>query len=294
MSIHDLRWLAKRMYLELLRALPDATALRLDYFRAFGTFPALIAPRTFSEKMQHMKLHVRREEMCTLVDKILVKDFVRRKLGDNWLIPTLWHGEQVTERILHDIPKPAVMKANHSSAQVCFLRAETDLRKAARIANTWSRFDHHLLHREWAYGKVRRKILIEPFVGEREAPDDYKFWVFDGTVRFVQVDRGRFQRHTRLFYTREWERLEFTLKYPKSSTDVPAPMHLADMVRAAEVLAEGFPFVRADFYDMPTKPLFGELTFAPEAGLCRFEPRRVDRDLGESWSYPSPPLEHGQ
>src|SRR5262245_12064222 len=110
----DLRWMAKRTSLELLRALPDSIAVSLDYFRVFGTIPNLAAPRRFSEKMQHMKLHARHAHLPDFVDKVRVKEFVRQKLGERWLIPTLWHGEAVTEEVLRSVPKPAVMKANHS------------------------------------------------------------------------------------------------------------------------------------------------------------------------------------
>jgi len=294
MANNDLRWMAKRASLELLRALPDSIAIRVDYFRVFGTIPNLAAPRQFSEKMQHMKLHARHAHLPDFVDKVRVKEFVRQKLGESWLIPTLWHGEMVTEDVLRDVSKPAVMKANHSSAQIYFLKDDSNLGEAVRIANNWLDYDHHVLHREWAYGEVARKILIEPFVGDGEAPEDYKFWVLDGVVRFVQVDQGRFSDHTRQFYTPNWTRLDFRLKYSNSANDIPAPRHLKEMLEAARTLAEGFRFVRVDFYDTPQKPLFGELTFAPEAGLCRFDPPEVDFELGASWSYPRPAFEREQ
>jgi hypothetical protein len=139
---------------------------------------------------------------------------------------------------------------------------------------------------------VRREILIEPFIGETEAPEDYKFWVFDGAVRFVQVDQGRFKQHTRQFYSPSWKRLNFKLNYPSRRENAPAPRHLNKMLRAAHTLAQGFRFVRVDLYDTTERPLFGELTFAPEAGLCRFDPPEVDLQLGESWAYPRSPHEH--
>jgi hypothetical protein len=286
-TVGKLRWLLKRVSLEALRVLPDPLAIRIDYCRVFGRFPKLSAPRLFSEKMQHIKLHIRHPLMPALVDKVRVKEFVRQKLGEDWLIPTLWHGAFVTEEILGDVPKPAVIKANHSSAQVCYLDENSDMQQVARTANAWLKYDHHLLHREWAYGKVIREILIEPFIGETEWPDDYKFWVLDGVVRFVQIDRGRFESHTRQFYTPDWKRLDFTLKYPASSENIPAPPHLAEMLNAARILAADFRFLRVDLYDTARRPLFGELTFAPEAGLCRFSPARVDNELGDSWSYPA-------
>jgi hypothetical protein len=286
MGRNDFRWAAKRAYLEFLRLLPDRFAIGLDYMRVFGVWPNLANPRRFSEKMQHLKLEGRDPRMPELVDKVRVKDFVARMLGEQWLIPTLWHGPRVSERVLRGVSKPAVVKANHSSAQTLFLHANSDFNEAARKANSWLNYDHHVVHREWAYGEVQREILIEPFIGEQVAPDDYKFWVFDGEVRLVQLDQGRFKRHTRQFYTPGWRRLDLRLNYPDTPANAPAPSHLAEMLHAAQVLAEGFRFVRVDMYDTPKGPLFGEMTFAPEAGLCRFHPRDFDAKLGESWAYP--------
>lgn len=289
MAASGIRWAAKRAYLEALRFLPDRTAVSLDYFRVFGTFPNLANPRRFSEKIQHLKLGDHDARMPDLVDKVRVKDFVSTALGEQWLIPTIWHGDHVTEEVLRDVPKPAVVKANHSSAQVMFLTANSNFKEAAHTANAWLDYDHHVVHREWAYGNVRRQILIEPFVGELKAPDDYKFWVFDGAVRFIQYDHGRFDRHTRQFYAPNWKRLDVTMNYPGIPETIAPPPHLKQMLDAANTLSKGFRFVRVDLYDTPARPLFGEMTFAPEAGLCRFDPPEFDLELGESWSYPSSP-----
>jgi hypothetical protein len=100
------------------------------------------------------------------------------------------------------------------------------------------------------------------------------------------VDKARFREHTRQFYTPAWNRLDIRLNYPESRGNAAAPPHLGEMLEAAGILAEGFRFVRVDLYDTKKGPLFGELTFAPEAGLCRFWPPKFDLELGESWSYP--------
>ncbi len=288
MSVRGLKWTIKLAYLELLRRLPDAAAINIDYFRVFGRFPNLANPQLFSEKMQHFKLLDHDPRTPNLVDKVRVKDFVTNVIGEQWLIPTLWHGEHLTESILREMPKPAVLKANHSSAQVKFVTANSNLASVVREANGWLSYDHHVVHREWAYGNVQRELLIEPFIGGGGAPDDYKFWVFDGVVRFIQVDHDRFSGHTRQFYSPSWARLDLKMNYPDTPANAPPPPpHLARMIEAASKLAEGFRFVRVDLYDTPQKPLFGEMTFSPEAGLCRFEPAAFDLELGESWSYPA-------
>src|SRR5262245_42453916 len=140
MAAKGLRWAAKLAYLEALRLLPDNLAVKLDYFRVFGRFPDLTNPQLFSEKMQHLKLahDVRTPDLGA---KVRVKNYVADTLGERWLIPTLWHGEHLTEDVLESIPKPAVVKANHSSAQVMFLTANSNLKEAARTANTWRHYD---------------------------------------------------------------------------------------------------------------------------------------------------------
>ncbi len=51
-------------------------------------------------------------------------------------------------------------------------------------------------------------------------------------------------------------------------------------MEAAELLGKDFPFVRVDLYDCGNEPRFGELTFWPEGGLCRFSPASYDAELG--------------
>jgi glutathione synthase/RimK-type ligase-like ATP-grasp enzyme len=54
------------------------------------------------------------------------------------------------------------------------------------------------------------------------------------------------------------------------------------MVEIAEFIAEkavGDDFIRVDFYLSNGKIYLGELTFTPEGGRAKFEPRQVDIDL---------------
>jgi hypothetical protein len=55
------------------------------------------------------------------------------------------------------------------------------------------------------------------------------------------------------------------------------------MIKAAEILAEDFPFVRIDFYEVGDQPKFGEMSFYPESGFGRFDPPEWDRKFGQLW-----------
>ena len=281
-----LRDLGKLAFIHVSRNLSDETAIAIDYARAFGQFPNLANPTRFSEKMQAYKLCGRDNRMPGLVDKIAVKRHVAQALGPEWVTPTLWSGRQVSEHVLRSAGAPVVLKANHVSGKIIFVDANTDLRAAARRANAWRRYDYHLLHREWPYGEVRRRLLIEPRIAEPNQLADYKFWVFDGDVALVQVDQHRFARHTRDFFDASWVRLDLRLHYPQAAEAPPRPRSFEAMLEAARTLGAGFNFVRVDLYDHGGAPRFGELTFWPEAGLCRFDPPLFDRVLGDRLPYP--------
>jgi hypothetical protein len=50
-----------------------------------------------------------------------------------------------------------------------------------------------------------------------------------------------------------------TFEYDELRGRVPRPVHLAEMIAAAEALGKDLDFVRADFYDTAARLYFGEL-----------------------------------
>jgi hypothetical protein len=286
MARSQIRQLAKTAFLHALRGFDDETVVRLDHQRALRRSPDLVRPTRFTDKLQHYKLFARDARMPGLVDKIAVKRHVARVLGDAWVTPTLWSGERITETVLRSIDGPAVIKANHASGMIAFFDQHADIAAVAHRANRWRGYDYHLLHREWAYGVVARQLLIETVIAQRAHLTDYKFWVLDGETAFIQVDQGRFARHTRQFYDAVWRQLPITMNYPSDGPALARPAHLQAMLEAARVLADDFPLVRVDLYALDDGPRFGELTFWPEAGLCKFKPESFDAELGARWNYP--------
>ena len=137
-----------------------------------------------------------------------------------------------------------------------------------------------------ALQEFKPQILIEEFVddGGKGSPIDYKLFVFDGAEEFIQVDLNRFTAHRRRLYTPSWQQLEVLYGYDDIIADVPAPIHLDEMIDAAEKLGRDLDFIRADFYDTPRRTYFGELTTTPECAMEIFDPIDFDRYLGSKWS----------
>ncbi len=246
----------------------------------------ILHPKSFNEKVQRCKILNRDPRLPQREDKILVKDFVKDRLGSEWVIPTLWHGEFLPPLELRTWPIPFVIKANNGCGYNYFVRRDSDLNWAhiKHLAEEWRRAPFGAEIGEWLYGQIKPRLLVEPFIGDGGAlPVDYKFWTFGGKVRFIQVDTDREHDHKRVMFDTAWRRLPFTVLYPSDPRAIPKPKSLDRMIEAAEALAEDFAFVRVDLYDAGDHPKFGEMSFYPESGFGPFTPSEWDIKAGRLW-----------
>ena len=252
--------------------------VRLAYWWRHRRLPDLAEPRLFTEWVQHRKLFDRDHRLPRLADKVAVKAHVAALLGPEWVIPTLWHGRTLPPT--PPWPYPFVVKARHGCGHIAFVRTAADWPAARRRARRWTDLRYGYWLDEWAYAHIPRGLLVEPFVGQDGVlPVDYKCFVFGGRVEFVQVHLDRAGDHRWIVMDRSWRRASPTTGEP----DPPPPATLAGIVAAAEALAMGHEFLRADFYEIAARPVFGELTIYPGSGLLRVEPASLDRKMGEHW-----------
>lgn len=266
--------------------LPARSAIKLEFLFYHRRLPRLNPPVTFSEKIVYRKLVDRDPRMPRFSDKILAKEFVAATLGEEWIIPNLWFGEKLPPRGERTWPIPFVLKASHGSGWNYFVRSEEDLRwdRIERLSESWLRSTFATRAKEWLYTQIEPRLLVEPFKGiAGVAPIDYKFHVFGGRTAFIQVDLGRLQTHRQLFYDAEWKRLPYWYLCPYDNGEAQPPHSLDKMIRAAELLAKDFPYVRVDLYEIDESPKFGELTFYPNSGQVSFKPERVEHELGRLW-----------
>lgn len=112
---------------------------------------------------------------------------------------------------------------------------------------------------------------------------DYKFFCFNGKVRFFKVDFGRFTEHRANYYSPDCELLPYgeVICPPDPDASVQMPPNLNKMIELAEKLSTGIHFLRVDLYNVNGRIYFGELTFYPAGGLSRWTDDRWDREIGE-------------
>lgn len=267
----------------------DRRAVRGKFLYAFGHKPSLRNPRTFNEHITSTKLFGRAEVQIKLADKLAVRDYVTEKIGSQFLSRVLWRGKDIQGIPREAMPQRFVLKANHISGDVivCHDKATFDWEEASERTKRWLGLDYSEAGCEWQYRWIEPELFIEEFLdgGQGKVPEDYKFFCFDGRVRFLQVDQDRFSKHSRTMLDRDFRPLPFSFCYPRFQGEITKPASFDQMIILAEKLAAGLRFVRVDFYDVG-RPIFGEMTFHPDGGIGRFEPPEWDGILGRLFRDP--------
>jgi len=262
-----------------------ALRVGLCYRWRHGRWPNLARPRLFTEWVQWRKLHDRDPRLPALADKVRAKAFVTERLGAEWVTPTLWRGAALPADPVW--PRPFVVKSRHGCNQTAFVHDERDWAGLGARTGGWLKRHYGWWLDEWAYGRIERGLLVEPFLGAtRVSPLDYKLFVFGGRVEAVQVHLDRDGAHRWIVFDRRWRRVSGA----SADADPPQPVSLAGMIAAAEILAAEFDFVRVDFYEVAGQPVFGEMTFYPGSGLYRLDPVGLDAAWGEHWRRARAPV----
>ena len=262
----------------------DYAKLKAIYCKFYGTPLRLTRPVLFSDSLPR-KLFNRTALQTIFADKIAVRDFVRSKVGESVLTQLYWTGTDLQDLKPKLLPNEFVLKANHGSGMslIAHDRDTVDWNLFRETAKEWLALDYSEGWAEWQYRWIPRALLIEEYLpgNDGEPPLDYKFFCFGGRAKLVQIDFDRFTNHKRTFVDRSFKVVDFSLVYPRYSGSLLArPKHFDEMIAIAEVLAKDQPFLRVDLYDVG-RPIFGELTLHPEAGLARFDPPEFDHYLGD-------------
>jgi hypothetical protein len=272
------------------------TGFPLELRRAaaqLGYWPDIRSPRTFNEKVLWRKLYDRNPLFPATMDKVRARDYVRAQLGDDraaeLLLPILDVRSRPADLAFDRLPPSYVLKTNNGWNTNIFVHDATTLDRARaaymlqrRMYRPAGQFRH-----EWGYSAIRPLVFAEPLMVDEsgEVPDDYRFHVFHGRCRLIQLDDGRFHEPRRGLYTRDWTYVDGRRKRSQASP-VPPPERLDEMLEVAEALAAPFDYVRVDLYLWGRRVIIGELTHYPGKGYTAFEPMEIEHEMGSYWRLP--------
>jgi hypothetical protein len=276
------------------RILPDPIFYQMRYFRKHRRFCNFKNPSYFSEKIYH-RMRYPKPIFTVMADKVLVRDFIAEKVGEQYLVPVYFSCSKVSISTFDKLPKSFVMKANHSAGQVIIVvdKSQEDLSSLAKTANDWLATDFTDVAREKHYGCVRPQIIFEKaLLNNGMSPDDYKVNVFNKlntseSFLFIQHMSGRSDLLTQNLYLEDWAPAPFDrLGEEKGERSHVKPFFLDEMVKVSKDVSREFGYVRVDFYIHEERLYIGELTLTPAAGAYKFKPSEWDYKLGQMFGWP--------
>lgn len=274
--------------------LPDKAYLQLYYFMRFKKPCHFRNPKTFSEKMQWLKLYNRKKIYTIMADKYAAKDYVAEKIGSEYIIPTYGVWDSFDQIDFDALPEQFVLKCTHDSGGlvVCRDKQALDLESARKIMTDSLQRDYYRLAREWPYKDIPRKIIAEKLMSDASQMTgltDYKFYCFNGEPRFLYISSGLEDHATASisFLNLDWTFAPFRrMDYQPFAQLLPKPANYEKMLEIARVLSAREAFLRVDMYEIGGKVYFSELTFTPCGGMMAFHPSQWDVTLGEWITLP--------
>ena len=93
----------------------DETYLKIAFWCSMGKKLDLNNPKTFSEKIQWLKLYDRKPIYTDLVDKYEAKRIVGEIIGEKYIIPTLGVWDRFDDIDFERLPNQFVLKCTHDS-----------------------------------------------------------------------------------------------------------------------------------------------------------------------------------
>lgn len=274
------KFLVKILF-KIVKIIPNKLFLFIAFIIIMRNIPKFKNPRSFNEKIIHLMLYDRNPLRKLATDRIKVRDYIKKKCKSCKFPKILWCGKNITKEVWKSLPRKCVIKGSHGSGMTKIIDKEKDsFIKVKNQTEFWLNVDYSQVWREWAYATVDKLLIIEEFLSDNEEiPLDFKFFCFNGSVKFVQVDLYRFIDHKRNLYNTRFEKLNVNYVY-QNGPEVIKPKNFNKALVTANKIASDFDFIRVDLYLLNDGVYFGELTCFPERGMGKFIPNSFDFELG--------------
>ncbi|WP_164967403.1 ATP-grasp fold amidoligase family protein [Arcobacter cloacae] len=244
-------------------------------------------PQKFNEKVTYRHLFEKNPLLTKIVDKYEVRNYVKEKIGEKYLIPIVGIYDDIEKIDFKNLPKNFIMKTTHGSGQNIIFKdgnANISIEKVKEKFKIWQTEKYRFQELIYFVQPLKRRIIIEELLltTKDKVPEDLKFFVFNGKIEFIQIDNDRFEEHSRNFYDKNWNLLNLK-KGLDNGKIIEKPLVLDEMISIVEELGKDFTFMRVDLFLLNNKIYVGELTPAPGGGLTPFQPFENEIKYGKLW-----------
>ena len=249
-------------------------------------------PRAFNEKIQWLKLYDSTPIKTKLSDKFLVREWVRAKIGEEYLIPLLGVYDDFHEIDFKKLPNQFVIKCNHGKKYNIIVKNKTQL----NLAKTESKIERWMNENyafisglELQYRDIKPKIIIEKYMNDSIGYlKNYKFSCFNGKPIFIYIDIDISPSEKRRnIYDLNWKQLPYKINSNYLNFPSPKkPKFLEKMLDLSSILSKNFVYVLVGFYVIKDKIFFDKMDFSPLSGTEEITPKKFERKLSSLIKFP--------
>jgi hypothetical protein len=144
------------------------------------------------QKIISLVLYWRDPLAVICADKYEVRDYVKQKIGKEYLNELYGVYESIDELNKDTLPKSFVLKCTHGSGfnVICKDKEKMDWKREFRKIKRWLRTNYYFTSQEWVYKDIKPRIICEKYLEQENSGElrDYRFFCFNGEPKFIAVD----------------------------------------------------------------------------------------------------------
>lgn len=241
-------------------------------------------PKTIYEKIQWLKLYDNLPIKTRLTDKLLVRDWVKERIGEKYLKNILFVCDKFDEIPFEKLPDSFFIKVNHGCKWHCYIKdKEKFINSPLLFEHIKIKFDNWMKQSffgysafETQYKNIVSKIFIEEALCSESDPNpvEFEIYCFDGEP--VIARKIRFEDfQSQSFYNSKLE----IMSAPVPVNEQEDILFLPEAFQLSKKLADKFKLVRVDWLVYKGRLYFNEMTFTPLSGLYVLQDKYFEKSL---------------
>ncbi len=257
--------------------------LKRAYFLKTGKKLNLKHPKDINEKIQWLKLYDNLPIKTTLTDKVLVRDWVKDKIGAVYLKPVLQICQNFDEINFDSFPETFIIKCNHGCRWHAIIKNKKEFLENLQLKKYikehidswltqsffgWSDF-------ELQYKNIKPQIIVEQLLRENVDKDSagIQIYFFNSAAQIIYKYQRILDSDWTTYYSafdKNYNPIDIKFEYKSKQKNEEADNLIKEAVDLSKKLAYNFKFVRVDWLIYKGKLYFEELTFTPYSGYFQF------------------------